>query len=232
MRNGTRLGTVGAQAIGPFLPAPLWRAINRMRGKGRSVGDYTAINAEAVAASRLAERAAERGLDPSYRPRRDALETRLWVLRRVDPGNYNKGTLAGWGIDQRDPTADRRLIEFCLAVPLDQYLRDGTRRALVRRAFSDRLPAALLSERRKGYQGADWHEGLTAARGELGEELERIAECAEARSTLDSDRLGRLTADWPTEGWSQPAKVEQYRLALLRGVSVGHFIRKAVGSNR
>ena len=34
-------------------------------------------------------------------------------------GNYNKGTLAGWGIDVRDPTADRRLVEFCLTVPLE-----------------------------------------------------------------------------------------------------------------
>ena len=232
VRNGTRLGTVGAQAIGPFLPASLWRAICRIRGKGRDVTDYTAINAEVVEAWRIAERAAERGLDLSYRPRRDAVETRLWVLRRVDPGNYNKGLLAGWGIESRDPTGDRRLMEFCLRVPLDQFLRNGTRRALLRTAFADRLPASVLNERRKGYQAADWHEGLTAARGELGEELERIGGCAEARSMLDADKMMRLTANWPTKGWSDPAKVEQYRLALLRGVSVGHFIRKAAGSNQ
>jgi asparagine synthase (glutamine-hydrolysing) len=218
--------------IGPFLPGSLWRAINRMRGKGRAISDYTAINPEAVDACRLAERAADRGLDLNYRPRRNALEARLWVLRRVDHGNYNKGLLAGWGIDSRDPTGDRRLMEFCLRVPLDQYLRNGTRRALVRTAFADRLPASVLGERRKGYQAADWHEGLSAARGELGEELERIGACGEARSTLDADRMIRLTADWPTGGWTDSAKVEQYRLALLRGVSVGHFIRKAAGSNR
>ncbi|HLL31540.1 MAG TPA: asparagine synthase-related protein, partial [Allosphingosinicella sp.] len=125
VRNGTRVGTVAAQALGPFLPVPLWQAISRLRGKGRRLTDYTAISPEAAESFRIAERAAERGLDFSYRPRRDPLETRLWSLRRVDTGNYNKGYLAGWGVDVRDPTADRRLVEFCLAVPPDQYLRGG-----------------------------------------------------------------------------------------------------------
>jgi asparagine synthase (glutamine-hydrolysing) len=154
------------------------------------------------------------------------------VLLRVDLGNYNKGILAGWGIDNRDPTADRRLIEFCLSVPADQFLREGTRRALARTAFADRLPAALLEERRKGYQAADWHEGLNAARGELGEELERIAGCAQAGATLDTERLRRLVADWPTSGWDSAGTMRLYRQVLLRGISVGHFIRKAAGSNR
>jgi asparagine synthase (glutamine-hydrolysing) len=237
IRNGTRLGSVGAQALGPFLPAALWRAISRARGKGRRITDYTAINPDAVQALALHDRAVARGLDLSYRPRRDSVETRLWILARVDMGNYNKGALAGWGIDTRDPTADRRLIEFCLAVPPDQYLRDGIRRALARTAFADRLPPSILNERRKGYQAADWHEGLTAARAELGGELGRIAACQEAGATLDTAKMTRLADDWPaddlpTEGWNGPATVEKYRLALLRGVSAGHFIRKAVGSNQ
>jgi len=231
VRNGTRFGTVGAQVLGPFLPPALWRGIARLRGRGRKVTDYSGINPAAVDSCRLGERASERGVDLSSRPRRDPVEARLWVLRRVDMGNYNKGTLAGWGIDSRDPTADRRLIEYCLAVPADRFLRDGTRRALARTAFADRLPVELLNERRKGYQAADWHEGLGAARGELSEELRRIAECGNARSTLDTDKLLRLASDWPATGWDGAAAMQNYRQVLLRGVSVGHFIRKASGSS-
>jgi asparagine synthase (glutamine-hydrolysing) len=232
VRNGTRVGTVAAQTLGPFLPVPLWQAISRIRGKGRKLTDYTAIGADAAQAFRIAERASERGLDVSYRPRRDPLETRLWSLRRVDTGNYNKGNLAGWGIDVRDPTADRRLIEFCLAVPADQYLRHGVRRALARTAFADRLPARIVNETRKGYQAADWHEGLAAARDELGGELGRIAACDEAGATVDHAMMRGLADAMPTEGWHKRATTEKYRLGLLRGVSAGHFIRKAAGSNR
>lgn len=232
IRNGTRVGTVAAQTLGPFLPAVAWRAISRIRGRGRRMTDYTAINPGAIEAMRLNELAAERGLDPNFRPRRDAHEARMWVLGRVDSGNYNKGTLAGWGLDVRDPTADRRLIEFCLKVPLDQYLRDGHRRALARTAFADRLPSIVVDEKRKGYQAADWHEGLTAARGPIAEEVERIAASAPASATLDSKKMEQLVRDWPTGGWLSQDTTQKYRLALMRGVSAGHFVRKASGSNQ
>jgi asparagine synthase (glutamine-hydrolysing) len=232
VRNGSRVGTVAAQAVGPFLPAPLWRAIARLRGRGRKLTDYTAINPEAIEVMRLRERAAERGLDPNYRPRREGHETRLWALGRTDLGNYHKATLGGWGIDSRDPTGDRRLIEFCLSIPLEEYLRDGRRRAIARTAFADRLPHAVAEEKRKGYQAADWHEGLTAARDEIAGEVGRIAASAPACSALDSRKMERLVRDWPTSGWDKQANVQQYRLALMRGVSAGHFVRKASGSNQ
>jgi asparagine synthase (glutamine-hydrolysing) len=232
VRNGTRVGTVAAQTLGPFLPVPLWQAISRLRGKGRKLTDYTAINPDAVQALRIAERAAERRLDLSYRPRRDPIETRLWVLQRIDTGNYNKGHLAGWGIDVRDPTADRRLVEFCLTVPADQYLRRGVRRALARTAFADRLPASIVNQPLKGYQAADWHEGLTAARDELDSELGRIAACGEAGATVDHAKMRALAEAMPSAGWHRPETTQKYRLGLLRGVSAGHFLRKAAGSNQ
>ena len=41
-------------------------------------------------------------------------------------------------------------------------LKKGVRRPLARAALADRLPAAVLDERRKGYQAADWSEGMGA----------------------------------------------------------------------
>jgi len=230
-RKGTRLGTATAQAFGPFVPLPFWRAIGRLRGKDKGLETYSAINPAAASAFQVMERAAERGLDIFYRPRRDAVETRLWVLGRVDMGNYNKGALGGWGIDQRDPTADRRLVEYCLRVPIDQYLRNGETRSLARRAFADRLPASVIHQRRKGYQAADWHEGLTAARGELRDEVSRLSHIEASAEALDTARMAKLIEDWPEGGWHKDATVAHYRLALLRGISAGHFLRKASGSN-
>jgi asparagine synthase (glutamine-hydrolysing) len=180
----------------------------------------------------LLRRAAERGFDMSHRPRRDPVEERLWVLHRVDLGNYNKGTLAGWGVEQRDPTADRRLIEYCLSVPMDQYLRGGVTRALARTAFADRLPASVRNEERRGYQGADWHEGVAEAQsgGTLGAELQRIAD-SDAASIVDIGRMRGFEASLPASGWHRPEVAWPYRLALLRGLSAGHFVRRAQGSN-
>jgi asparagine synthase (glutamine-hydrolysing) len=151
----------------------------------------------------------------------------LWT----DPGNYYKGALGGWGVDIRDPTADRRLVEFCLSVPTELFLADGRPRALARLALADRLPKAVLDERNRGYQAIDWHEGLTAARAELSDAIARLRDCEAAKRLLDLPRLERLTRDWPTGGWERDDVRAPYRYALLRGLSAGQFLRKAAGSN-
>ena len=125
-----------------------------------------------------------------------------------------------------------RLVEFCLAVPTEMYLRDGTQRALARRAFADRLPPRVLDERRKGYQAADWHERLALVRGQVEVELDRLADCAPATEVLDLERMRRLVAQWPADGWEQMDVMQNYRLALLRGLSTGHFLRRTAGANR
>jgi hypothetical protein len=88
------------------------------------------------------------------------------------------------------------------------------RRALARAAFADRLPAAIVNETRKGYQAADWHEGLTAARDELGGELGRIEACGDAGATVDPAMMRDLAENMPAEGWHKPATTRKYRLAL------------------
>jgi asparagine synthase (glutamine-hydrolysing) len=219
-------------AIGPWLPERLWRALHRMIGRASpSVTDYSAIDPGRYAELDLAGRAAAQSLDTAHRPRKSAFETRLWVLRRADTGNYNKGVLAGWGIDQRDPTADRRLVEYCLSLPMEAYLADGEMRVLAKRALADRLPAAVLAERRKGLQAIDWHEGLTASRDDLRREIARLAKIPAAAATLDLARMQRLVEDWPESGWERREISSAYRLALLRGAAAGHFLRKALRGN-
>jgi asparagine synthase (glutamine-hydrolysing) len=225
---------VAHHALGPFLSAELWqRAHRRFRRRRWNLLDYTALRPDRLAALDIPRLAVERGLDLAYRPHKDGLAMRLWVLRGFDYGCYNKGLLAGWGVDHRDPTGDKRLVEFCLSIPTEDWLADGIPRGLARRALSDRLPAAVLDNRRRGYQAVDWHEGLTVARqsGELMAELERIAACKPAADLLDIPRLKRLVENWPTGGWEKPEVMLPYRLALLRGISVGHFLRKVTGGN-
>ena len=221
-----------AMSFGPYLPGPVWNWLNRqVRGADMGLDTHSALRPGRIARDKLEARARERALDFNYRPRKDGFEARMWTLRRTDLGNYNKGILGGWGLDVRDPTADRRLIEFCLSVPEDQYLRNGELKALARRAFAQRLPKETLESRKKGVQAVDWHEGLTAARASLSTEIERLSNCSNAAETLDLAQLRMLTENWPEGGWERDSVVFAYRLKLLRGISNGHFLRKASGSN-
>jgi asparagine synthase (glutamine-hydrolysing) len=105
-------------------------------------------------------------------------------------------------------------------------------RALARRALADRLPTEVLEARHHGMSVADWHEDLTAARDRVAEELDRLEACPAAKTVLDLPRLRRLTESWPSGGWERREVYMPYRYALLRGISSGHFLRRASGSNR
>jgi asparagine synthase (glutamine-hydrolysing) len=228
-RNQVRWGTIASASFSPFLPRSAWRLVSRLRGHGSGPENYSALKVEALTPT-LAARAARSGADLSHRPLRGPA-ARLASLGRLDLGNFNKGTLAGWGIDHRDPTADRRLIEFCLRIPAEHYIAGGMPRSLARRSFADRLPPEVVGERRRGYQAADWHEQLTAIRPEVEEELQRIAACRESEEIIDVGRLQALLDNWPAGGWERPSVQRDYRHVLLNGLAVGHFLRRCAGSN-
>jgi asparagine synthase (glutamine-hydrolysing) len=153
-------------------------------------------------------------------------------MRRGDPGSYNKGVLGGWHIDGRDPTADVRLLEFCLAVPTEQFLSNGIQRALARRALADRLPDLVLENPRMGSQAADWHERLTIVRNRVAIEVDQIDTCPMAAKVLDLPRLHRLVESWPADGWERADVGFHYRYTLLRAIAAGNFLRRATGANR
>ncbi|MFZ0844431.1 MAG: asparagine synthase-related protein [Pseudolabrys sp.] len=221
------------QSFCPWMPVAIWNWLNRVANDSSyDVLDYTAIRPDRLINLGLPKRARERNLDLSYRPWKDGVAMRLWVLRRGDFGTYHKAIRGGWRIDMRDPTADRRLVEFCLAVPTEQFLHDGQVKALPRRAFSSRLPKLVLDEKRKGLQAADWHEKMTAIRSQIAAEIDRFDDSPSAARALDVARMRKLVENWPAGGWEQPAVTHSHRLALLRGVAVGHFLRRATGANR
>lgn len=228
-RSGLGLKSAAAHMLGPNLPPALWRAIRRWSGRDPGMGDYSVVHPSAAREAQAEMRVSGRFLNRA--PSKDAFESRLRVYDLVDFGNHNKGVLGGWGIDTRDPTADRRLVELCLRIPVDQYLRGGRSRALVRDSFADRLPPMVLDETRKGLQAADWYEGFADARGRAAEEVERLADLGPAQGAFDVDRMRRLLDGWPKEGWNTSRVQSDYRLALLRGISGGHFLRKSLRAN-
>lgn len=213
-----RLRGVLAASFEPWMPRPVWRQLERFGGGLPSVA-MSALHPD------WSERFADEMADRDRRRRRsDFYETTLTGLQALDLADYHKGVLGGWGIDKRDPTADVRIIEFMLSLPPEMFLNNGTRRPLAREALSDRLPAALLDERRKGYQAPDWHVGLTRHLADVHALIERIAADPVAAGVVDVALLRRLVAEWPIGGWHMPVVIARYRTALLTALSIGAFL--------
>jgi asparagine synthase (glutamine-hydrolysing) len=225
-RNGYPWLSIGAQIIGPYLPMPLWKLLSR---RVTDLRQYAPVNMARI--DEIDRKARERAIDFSYRPRADSFETRTWVLGRFDSASYVKGMLGEFGLSMRDPTADKRVVEFCLSVPPEEYIRDGVPRSLARRAFGDRIPPEVTNATVRGYQAADWYEGLENDLVSIREELARISKCDQARSALDVEWLEQAVASWPTEGWERDDVIMRYRHGLQHGLSVGYFMRKVAGTN-
>lgn len=147
-------------------------------------------------------------------------------FQRNQYGDYNAAASAGWGIDVRDPTADRRLFEFCASIPHEQYITGGMARSLIRRAMRGRLPEQTLQRREKGLQAADWYESLSRIRTSLIEEVERIAVSPTARHLLDIERLRGALAAWPPSALDASRNPALYQSTIPRGIAVGYFIRR------
>ena len=59
------------------------------------------------------------------------------------PGDACRPGAAAAGVDVRDPFLDRRLMEFCLALPASQKIRHGRTRVVARHALGSLLPPEI-----------------------------------------------------------------------------------------
>jgi len=222
-RHGIRTRALLGLAAHQLLPRAVVRALRPLRDRRAHPATAGVLNPDAPGVAGILARHG-RYDDPSAA---GSVRSRAHMVRRVDPGTYNKGLLLRWNIDVRDPTMDRRLVEYCLGVPLAHYFRNGVPRALIRTALEGRVPDAVRLETLRGLQSPHWLDMISQARGEAGRMLGRIGESPLARQLLDVPKMRRLLGEWPDAGYAPPPPV--YRSGLIRGLAAGEFIRANSG---
>jgi asparagine synthase (glutamine-hydrolysing) len=216
-------------------PSGLRRLIYRLRGRDPdSVAAHSALNPAFIAETGLAKQWQAQGFDPWFGMRYDNAK-RLRAYRLFDHNQYArdiKGLAEDtFGYEARDPHADRRLLEFALAVPEPMYRSDGVHRSFARRVLADRLPAVIVDERRRGASKPTWFHALDARRDDIAADIDRLEASPLASRLIDLPRLKRLMAQWPKDANEAEGRMSDYRLALARGVHVGRFIRWVEGGN-
>lgn len=144
-----------------------------------------------------------------------------WLDRILTPRHLPAADWAAYGYESRDPTADRRLVEFCLSIPRTQFLQGGETRRLIKHAMRGRLPSATLEARSRGQQVADWHALISPHLGVLTRRIDEF-EGTLAAAVLDLSALRRLVTDWPAqplyEHWAP------YQFRLMPALSMGDFL--------
>lgn len=138
---------------------------------------------------------------------RSTLTSQALMLAWIKPG-YNTRLRSGYevseqyGICLRDPTADKRLVEFLLSLPNHLFVnKKGEPKQFIKKLMRGKLPDAVLFQQKKGLQSAD---NFMRARKDIPElksivkryEAKRIDEYAphfdRQRLLFDIERLSRM----------------------------------------
>ena len=234
--SGARLGR-----LSPLLHYALYRNLpRRLHGVVRGLvygrqgwPDYSAIHPAFARAEQVDERARASGFDPHGRGRtsvREVLLSRWEAMRRRHfyRGLY-RAAEAAFDIQTRSPFWNRRLVEWCLGLPDEQFLQGGQSRRLIRRLMSGRLPPEILDARLlpPAAEPPLARMDLPATRATL-ERWHRDPSVAER---VDLDRLLRLldaSQETPVTRRNRSDRLF-IRDGLSHALAVGRFIRWAEG---
>ena len=158
------------------------------------------------------------------------IEARARILR---PGKSIAGAFfamlnAETGLEHRDPTADPRLLAFCIATPDHIFIdpETGMDRWLIREAMRGRLPDAVRLNRKRGLQAFDLVARLRMSATEVEEALNETS-AGPAAEYLNVSHMRLVWKRVLTEDSTDVFKLTN--TVLLRGIMAGLFINSFFG---
>lgn len=152
------------------------------------------INPDFANRTKVFDRLQEYGIGPKGFPKIGIDEARQYHFEKEfiwnSSGTTNSKLSLQYGLWNRDPTNDIRVINYCLAIPLDQFVNKGMNRALIRRATEGMLPENVrLNHRIYGVQAADWVHRMTKNWSLFMNEVNQLVKDPIAAEYMDTEIL-------------------------------------------
>ena len=215
--RGFRRRTVLKQLIGPWLSRGAFDFSMRFFRGGATLpltNDMLREPYRSVAFEMAA------GDESDERPTASYRQQRSRQLLAYEPADTVTQRL--YGLDPRDPTADRRLVEFCLSLPAAVLVATDGGRPLYERAFREDLPPALIDCRRRGFQAANWIDMFPAAM--LRDAFRQLHANPAVNELLDPAAIEARLDRWPSGGGHHLENLTHYRQDVLNALAVADFI--------
>lgn len=170
-----------ANVIHPMIPDSVLRLRRRSKGKPVSLERANPLlDPEFIAETGLDARFEARELSTFGLHRNDRYDQWSALQSEAKPAVFETTDMyaAAFGVEPRYPFTDRRLVEFTLAMPTTQKLKDGYTRSIVRRALGDILPDKIRWRPGKAFMNEAFQNALQC-------EAERFNALFESPSPLD-----------------------------------------------
>jgi asparagine synthase (glutamine-hydrolysing) len=187
----------------------------------------SAIHPDALLTLGVLDRMRARGDDAKFVFAEDHRQWRIHAFHRgrCYRSDWTNVLRALHGLDETMPLGDIRMVQFCLAIPADQFVRNGRSRRLARRLLrAAGVPAIIADSEARGQQHPEWFAHLDRIRPALPEQIARLRESPTAARFIDLDRLDRLLADWPADTAAAHRRQLLFHFVLPRALHVGAFI--------
>lgn len=128
----------------PLLPAAVLRGLRRLRRREPAAALPEWMAPDFARRTNLAERLAAEGPRRFASPARQKIyETAACLGITMASMSWYDATAARYGLEARHPYTDRRLVEFVVAVPPEQWRWAGVGKLLMRRAMVGLLPETV-----------------------------------------------------------------------------------------
>jgi asparagine synthase (glutamine-hydrolysing) len=157
-------------------------------------------------------------IEPWYGPRQERYGMIL-------PGASSLGAMwaensAAHDLDIRDPTYDKRVMEFAISIPDHEYTgAGGMDRWIIRAAMRGMMPDEVRLNRRMGMQAADLGHRLIHSAAEVERTLDDLASSESACKYIDLEGMRRLWAS--LKNYIGPETAQRSIMILTRGMMTG-----------
>jgi asparagine synthase (glutamine-hydrolysing) len=240
IRLAAKSGDAGAAAIfrrwvlRELVPEPALTAIEKWRGRLQpAVRRESYIRDDFAASIGFAQRLARQGYNPTSQSIMHEGHRIAAFLEHLQSPWAEAFSLHNQrlGIETGAPLRDRRMVDFSLSVPSTQYLRNGVRRWLARRALADRLPPEIVERTFNYVPFPDLLQWTGSWREAALENLEVLEQSETVRRCIDIPRI-RKTLSEPLPASQLGDRRLEYTLFMPDALHVGDFIRWTEGANR
>ncbi len=136
---------------------------------------------------------------------------------------FGANTKHYYGLEKRDPTGDRRVVEYCLGIPNAAFFgQDGTPKQVLRNMMHHRLPNKVLYERKKGLQSADVNYRILADQQAISQLIAQTCPNRTFNEIIDTQKIQN---DWKAF-LQNPTSDQIDTSGLLKSLMVGQFLEK------